>query len=320
MVSDCTSLARLIQGKKMSALVLELVDMASKPGVSTSDLLRRALVAARRLAIPELVGWINSELTGYTSGDVPGYRRIHGQLVAENPYRGRIPFFAPPDMADILTDFSIRQSIPELLHLSDSSSVIYSHFPAEIEQKLMQMMQAGSGVAMRPALKFSTVQIEGVIEVVRSRILDWALDLEGRGVLGEGMTFTSQEKQTVQEQHYHFGNVSGSQIQIGSNGSNQNQANTTAGNDLEALNGLIAALGVALDRDKVRGDAADELRAELATLKAQAASPKPKWGIIKATALAIKTVAEGATGNILGELAKPHVQTLLALAASSMSS
>lgn len=65
----------------------------------------------------------------------------------------------------------------------------------------------------------------------------------------------------------------------------------------------------------MQGDAADELRAELATLKAQAASPKPKWEIIKATARTIKTVAEGAAGNILGELAKPHVQTLLALAA-----
>ena len=176
------------------------------------------------------------------------------------------------------------------------------------------MMRESSGVAMRPALKFSTVQIEGLIETVRSRILDWALDLEGRGIIGEGMSFTPQEKQAVQEQHYHFGNVSGSQIQISSNGSTQTQANTT-GTDLEALRGLVEALGTALDRGTVQGEAADELRAELATLKAQAASPKPKWEIIKATARTIKTVAEGAAGNILGELAKPHVQTLLALAA-----
>jgi len=43
----------------------------------------------------------------------------------------------------------------------------------------------------------------------------------------------------------------------------------------------------------------------------------PKWEIIKATARTIKTVAEGAAGNILGELAKSHVQTLLALAAGA---
>ena len=141
--------------------------------------------------------------------------------------------------------------------------------------------------------------MHGILEKVRSRILDWALDLEGRGIIGEGMSFTPQEKQAAQEQHYHFGNVSGSQIQISSNGSTQTQANTT-GTDLEALRGLVEALGAALDRGTVQGDAADELRAELATLKAQAASPKPKWEIIKATARTIKTVAEGAAGNILG--------------------
>lgn len=306
-----------IQGENMPALVPELVDMASTPAVSTADLLRRALVVARRLAVPELVDWINSELTGYKSGEVPDYRRLRGQLVAENPYHGAIPFFAPPEMAEMLADFSVRQSIPELVHLQGSETGIFSHFPADIEQTLMHMMRESSGVAMRPALKFSTVQIEGVIETVRSRILDWALDLEGRGIIGEGVSFTSKEKQAVQEQHYHFGNVSGSQIQISSNGSTQTQANTTTDPDLDALRGLVEALRTALDRGTVQGDAADELRAELATLKAQAASPKPKWEIIKATARTIKTVAEGAAGNILGELAKPHVATLLALAAGA---
>lgn len=60
--------------------------------------------------------------------------------------------------------------------------------------------------------------------------------------------------------------------------------------------------------------AADELRAELATLKAQANSPKPKWEIIKATARSIKTVAEGAAGGLIAGLAQPHMATLLALA------
>ena len=114
----------------------------------------------------------------------------------------------------------------------------------------------------------------------------------------------------MQEQHYHFGNVSGSQIQISSNGSIQTQANTRT--DIEALKGLVQALGAALADAK--GDAADELRADIATLKAQAESPKPKWEIIKATARSIKTVAEGAAGNVLASLAQPHITTLLALA------
>jgi hypothetical protein len=118
----------------------------------------------------------------------------------------------------------------------------------------------------------------------------------------------------VQELHYHshFGDVSGSQIQIGSNSSSQHQANHTT-NDTSALKGVADALIAALEQSKASGDVADELRAELATLRAQAASPKPKWEIVKASAKAVKAIVEGAAGNVLGELAKPHVQTLLGL-------
>lgn len=222
------------------------------------------------------------------------------------------PFMPPPEMVELLSDFFIRQSIPELIKLAESTTGIYSHFPPEVEQILMSMVREASGVAMRPALRFSVVQVQGVIEVVRSRILDWALDLESKGVLGEGMTFTQKEKEAVQEQRYHFGNVSRSQIQIGSHGSTQAQTNSSS-NDLEALRGLIGAFETALSRSGVTGEAVEEMLAELATLKAQAASPKPKWEVIKATARSLKTIAEGAIGNVLGELAKPHFGTLVAL-------
>jgi AbiTii len=298
----------------MPALVPELVNMASDPAVSTGDLLRRALVAARRLDAPELVDWIDAELNGYKGREIPDYRIIRGQIMVMNPVRGLIPFrVRNAEAFELLSRHPEMQSIPELEELGRSDGELGRYFPPAVEQRIMQGMQ----LPMRPRLCFSTVQVKGIVEKVRNRILEWALDLEGRGVLGEGMTFTQQEKQTVQEIHNHFGNVSDSQIQISSNGSTQTQANTTIGTDLDALRGLIEALGTALDRGALQGDAADELRAELATLKAQAASPKPKWEIIKATARSIKTVAEGAAGNILGELAKPHVQTLLALAAGA---
>ena len=79
----------------MPALVPELVNAAIDASVSPGDLLRRALVVARRLAVPELVDWISSELNGYYSGEVTYYRRVQGQLMAENPIHGPIPFFPP---------------------------------------------------------------------------------------------------------------------------------------------------------------------------------------------------------------------------------
>lgn len=301
----------------MSALVPELVDMASSPTVSTADLLRRALVVASRLDVPELVGWIQSELNGYVE-DVPEYRTIIGALFVDNPYRGDVPFVIPAEMNEPATRVKLHQSIPELIQLAQRGSMLKRYFPPEAEQALMTLMEAGTGYVARPFVKFTSTQVTGVIERVRSRVLDWALDLERRGIIGDGMSFTMKEKEAVQAQHYHFGDVSGSQIQISSNGSTQTQANTANGTDLEALRGLIDALGVILERDTLRGDTADELRAELETLKAQAASPKPKWEVIKATARSIKSVAEGAAGNILGQLAQPHAATLLALAAGAL--
>ena len=296
----------------MPALVPELVDMASNPTVSTTDLLRRALVVARRLAVPELADWINSEMNGFShDAPVPGYRVLYGELVAYNDVRGHdIPCATPDDRtSEYLRRHSEHQSIPVLEQLLAGNGKIVRHFSASIERQLEESMQ----FPMRPKLVFSKPQVQGIVEVVRNRILEWALDLEGRGIKGEGMTFTPQEKLAVQQIHNHFGDVSGSQIQISSNGSTQTQTNTT-GTDIEALKGLVQALGAALVDAK--GDTADELRAELATLKAQADSPKPKWEIIKATARSIKAVAEGAAGGLIAGLAQPHMATLLALAAA----
>ena len=187
----------------MPALVPELVDMASTPAVSTADLLRRALVVARRLAVPELVDWINSELNGY-SGEVPDYRKLRGQLKVMNPINGPIPLMMPSAAAtERYNRADIRQGVPELVELAKSTTGIYANFTPRIEHELMDAME----MRMRPVISLSTVQMHGILEKVRSRILDWALDLEGGGIIGEGMSFTPQEKQAVQEQHYHFGNV-----------------------------------------------------------------------------------------------------------------
>lgn len=125
------------QGENMPALVPELVDMASTPAVSTADLLRRALVVARRLAVPELVDWINSELNGY-SGEVPDYRRLCGQLKVMNPINGPIPLMMPSAAAtERYNRADIRQGVPELVELAKSTTGIYANFTPRIEHELM---------------------------------------------------------------------------------------------------------------------------------------------------------------------------------------
>lgn len=293
----------------MTALVPELVHSAMRDSVSSTTLLRQALVVARRLDIPDLVTWITNELNGYYSGEVPDYRRLHGQVMLENPLRGPIPFFAKPEILDELTYFEARQSLPELETVAKSETGIFSHYPSELEHRFMQLIHESHGVALRPTLKFSTIQVLGIVEKVRSRVLEWALDLESKGVLGEGMTFSEKEKQIVQEHHNYFGNITGSQIQIGSDGSTQSQ--TSSMGNVEALSALIALLEQALRNGEVSTEICEDLQADLAYLQAQAASPKPKWPVIQSITGSIKSVLENAAGSTLATQAQPFISALL---------
>lgn len=200
---------------KMPALIPELVNIASDPTVSTADLLRRSLVAARRLDVPEIVEWINSEMNGYGEGVTPpGYRFIRGEVMAYNPVRGHdIPFIISNAQAAAALSFHVeRQSIGVIEQVLVSDKQIMRYFPTEVEQQLLEDMY----IKFRPKLVFSRPQVQGIVEMARNKILEWALDLEARGIIGEGLSFTPEEKQAVQH-NFHISNVTGSQIQISSN-------------------------------------------------------------------------------------------------------
>jgi hypothetical protein len=48
---------------------------------------------------------------------------------------------------------------------------------------------------MPQRLQLSTTAFRGILENVRSKLLDWTLELEKQGVLGENMSFNQAEKQ-----------------------------------------------------------------------------------------------------------------------------
>lgn len=67
-----------------------------------------------------------------------------------------------------------------------------------------------------PRLHLSPGVVQGIVDKVRHIVLRWCLDLEAKGIIGEGMTFSEQEKKAAESAqniqiHYH-GNVSQSQV------------------------------------------------------------------------------------------------------------
>ena len=78
----------------MAKLVLELQRDAMAESCSVSDLLRKAMVVAKKLRIPDFELWVSHELNGYPPGaEIPKYREVVGDVEAWNPYNGWIPIF-----------------------------------------------------------------------------------------------------------------------------------------------------------------------------------------------------------------------------------
>ena len=68
-----------------------------------------------------------------------------------------------------------------------------------------EIVQAG----VVPTLVIGRNQLIGIVEKVRNKILEWSLDLEKHGVLGEGLNFTKKEVQKAQGLTVNIGNFTG---------------------------------------------------------------------------------------------------------------
>jgi hypothetical protein len=103
----------------MKSIVLELQHDALDSTKSITDLLRKALVVARKLNLPEFASWINGELTGYPKYDeIPSYRVLHGEIRGHDPFRGWLPVIINnPEMEKKVCQRNVGQAIAELENL-----------------------------------------------------------------------------------------------------------------------------------------------------------------------------------------------------------
>jgi AbiTii len=292
----------------MPSLVLELQREALSKDTSVADLLRKALVVARKLAIADFETWVNAELNGYGPGvKVPEYRNLTGTLKVWNPYRGWLPLFVQDaKMAALLSTRATNQPISTLEAQSPttgSTSDHYMDFEPEVERQLMNSMQ----VPLRRTLMVAGAQIHGIIDAVRNTILDWSLNLETAGILGQDMTFSNEEKARATDAQVTTYNVQ-NQTVIHGMAQSQFQQGTTdstqvfieAPLNLEAITKLTSDLRTHLDSLNLPQETRAEVEADLSTIEAQKNSPKPRFPIIRAALRSLKSVLEHAVGSAAG--------------------
>jgi hypothetical protein len=208
----------------MTSLVLDLQQDALDPSINASDLLRKALVAAKKLGIKDFENWINYELKGYADQkDIPAYRMLEGQIEAWNPYHGWQPvMFEDTEYAKALSTCATFQSIGEIQAVINGltpKSRLTLPLSKNTEYEIMERLS----LPTRIARFIPAARIINVLDAVRNIILNWSLKLEQDGILGEGLAFSKKEKELAAHGVYQVnnfyasttiqqGNISSSQI------------------------------------------------------------------------------------------------------------
>lgn len=287
----------------MNSIVIELQRDAVGGGGSNADLLRKSLLVAKKLRIHEMEKWLNDEMNGYADeADVPKYRWVGGAIKALNPIRGWIPAqFQDLSIRKRLSKWPLYSSVGEIESIiknNQEQGAVMLAYPDAIQHTFIRdTPMAAIGIEVPLS------SVEGILESVRNFVLRWALQLEADGILGEGFTFSHDERERAAEQHYSinnfYGSVANSQIQQNTSNSSQRLVASAETSNLvaivEALRGIRGSLDTSAE--------GAELESEIKTLEAQITSPRPKKAIVREALGSARKILESAAGRLVGEAA-----------------
>ncbi|USK82629.1 hypothetical protein LHV56_12445 [Peribacillus frigoritolerans] len=284
----------------MESIVSDLQREAISASINISDLLRKALIVARKLKVKEFEDWITLELNGYpgNSTEIPQYREFIGILQHFNPYHGWCPVIVQDEkIVDIFTKRKIGQQISEIEYLLNGD---FRNLAIPLPQGQQNMLSDYFNEPMQFQLQISESQLVRVNDTVRNIILEWSLKLEEDGIMGEGLSFSEKEKQEANKQNYNVTNfyapVSGVQFQQNTVNSTQTM---TIGVDIGQISDLISQLKENLNQVELPEEQERAVESEVETISAELVSAQPRPSVIQNSLQSIRTMLEGAGGNLV---------------------
>ncbi len=273
------------------------------------QLVRTAKLLAAKLKLPDAIDWIDRELNGYSDlRALPNYRILRGECRAINPYRGWVPVqFPDAQLDEICTEARIGQSLGSIEPLlSDESDHALLHYPFEIEQTLQRMFQEQT----RFAIRLSKSHLTGIFDAVRNLTLNWSLELDQAGVRGENMSFTLSEQREARPvtQQFFIQNA-GVVGNVSDHANVTNNQNVRGSLSVENVRDLVEQARAALPA--LPPSVASEAASALDELTAEFRKPSPDSGKLRRTLTSLKTICEGAAGNIVASGISAGVSALL---------
>ena len=267
--------------RPMTGIVAEIQRGALDSSTSLSDLLRKAKVVASKLGQQQPLGWVESELNGYEGG-VPEYRILHGQAKIRNPYRGWQPFLIGDlGLQEQVCGRHMQNPVRELEHLLSSIGDILVPLPDEFSASLCE---AAGASAYPIAIFLPKNGVVKILDIVRTKILDWSLSLQNAGIEGEGLSFSAEEKAVANNPNvtYHIGSIGSFAGNLGGTVGRDVHASSSqeVGAELEKVAKLVQDIRSLDGRLGLTPSSEREMRAHVAALDEELAKPEPETGKI----------------------------------------
>jgi hypothetical protein len=256
-------------------LINEIIDILGAEKPNLTNALIKTKILLHKLGKEDLIEWVNNEINGYSeTSDVPPYRNINAQVLANfanmayQYTRHPIPLsHLDKEYRESLETTKLRQSLSvlEKFAANDDGS-IQSPIPLEANHLLGKGLHPSYHI-QRAWCEISTSAITQILTEVRSRLLDFVLELSGKfddGLTDEEIMGISAKIDTRSMfTNTIFGN--NTTILVG-NHNKQSVEIQVVKNDFEALSDFLRArnvaetdiqdLSTALDKDKTSPDVA----------------------------------------------------------------
>lgn len=287
----------------MPSLITELQRDALDHRVRLSDLLRKAKTIAFKLELPEFEKWVENELNGYPPGEVPGYRIIHGKVEYLNIVHGWYPItFRDTKTEEAFSKQRVFQCIAELESLSEVAAGRQLQIP--LSNEAQQLLMQATGCDEQMAVRIPSTAVVGVLDAVRNALLEWSLKLEKAGVLGEGMSFSDEERWKAHETGtvFHIGTIGTFTGTMGSgSGDFAVQGDIINADSKSAILDLIGKIRSSEAQLGLEPSSARKLGETLDALENEVGSHKPAAARVQGFLMTIRNIAEGAAGTLAAQ-------------------
>ncbi|OJV17391.1 MAG: hypothetical protein BGO21_14020 [Dyadobacter sp. 50-39] len=185
-------------------IVKQLIEEVSDPKYTLTDVLIRTKVLAHKLRSTELGEWIDGELNGYSTRDLPAYRIQKGMVVAIiETSTERISNFKYPlalledDTRRALETFNAKHSISTLQEVvtSNQQLALYEIIGQDTYHYLAQYIGNVRILELRRQIdKSAAIQI---VTSVKSKLLDFLLKLDDEIPSEENLTIGSESQAII---------------------------------------------------------------------------------------------------------------------------